>query len=201
MSWCPRTAETPGCSTPPAALTPHASQSAPYFAWDAIIALEWDVSPRGFSVFLFWLSLYFPMVYPTPAPLRSMGVGDAHAAARAPSLPRNHRRAPRTAAGVRSLFARFLTPGEPGGSVWCGVEGCLLRTLKKLGVKSRLCECAKRAHPHGAGAPPRQPSHSTVPRARPCLTSRTKVVQRPFLSEIFSREILKSVEEKSNHQQ
>ena len=69
LSWCPRTAETPGCSTPPAALTPHASQSAPYFAWDAIVALEWDVSclyfmSLGFSVFLF--ALYFPMVIPHP---------------------------------------------------------------------------------------------------------------------------------------
>ena len=134
LSWCPRTAETPGCSTPPAALTPHASQSAPYFAWDAIIALEWDVSLRGFCVFLFGFHFFHQKVYPTPAPLRSMGVGDVHAAARAPSLPRNHRRAPRTAAGVRSLFARFLTPGEPGGSVWCGVEGCFfLFSLDSLG--------------------------------------------------------------------
>ena len=159
-----------------------------------------------FLCFSVWRSLYFSKVkYPTPAPLRSMGVGGAHAAATAPSLPRNHRRAPRTAAGVRSLFARFLTPGEPGGSVWCGV-GLPLRTLKKLGVKSRLCECAKRAHPHGAGAPPRQPSHSTVPRARPCLTSRTKVVQRPFVGDFPPRNLARNrsrkiQREKSNHQQ
>ena len=126
LSWCPRTAETPGCSTPPAALTPHASQSAPYFAWDAIIALEWDVCQTRVSLFFcLAFTLFFEGIpYPCSAALDGCGGCTRGGKGTIPSA-QPPARTPHSSGGalpVCTLFDAWRAGWV--GVVWCRAAFC-----------------------------------------------------------------------------